>query len=367
MDPTPWYEIEGTDGIGSPALLVYPQRIQHNIEQMLLIAGGPSRLRPHVKTHKMAEIVRMQQEAGIDKFKCATLTEAPLLARCGARDVLVAYPLAGPGPGRLAQLQKDYPGTLFSSLADHPDTLAGLAQAGARAGVRLGVFMDLNLGMDRTGIIPGPEAVSLYRRIASQEGLDCRGLHAYDGHLRNPDPTGRALECDRAFEQVTRLAGALREEGLPVPTIVAGGSPTFPIHARREGVELSPGTTLLWDARYGEQFPELPFVPAAALLCRVISKPAPDTLCLDLGHKAVAAEMVFPRVFLPQLPQHTQIGQSEEHLVLRTKTTDRYPIGTVLFAIPMHICPTVIKYPRALVVRDGRADGYWEIAARDYE
>ena len=104
---TPWYAIEDEGKIDSPALLIYPERIAQNIRNMLVIAGDPDRLRPHIKTHKMVEIIRMQQDAGIRKFKCATLAEAELLAQCKAEDVLVAYPLIGPGPARLASLQKN--------------------------------------------------------------------------------------------------------------------------------------------------------------------------------------------------------------------------------------------------------------------
>lgn len=361
-----WYLVREDQEIDSPALLIYPKRISQNIEQMLAIAGSADRLRPHVKTHKIAEIIRMQQEAGIEKFKCATLAEAELLARCGVKDVLVAYPLTGPGPARLASLQLTYPKTVFSALVDHADTLNSLSSAAKDAEIRLGVFMDLNIGMNRTGIEPGRKAFELYRDMSSSPELECRGLHAYDGHLRNPDPVRRAMDCDRAFEGVTTLAAQLREGGLEVPGIIAGGSPTFPIHARRTGVELSPGTTILWDARYSSLFPEMPFLPAAALLCRVISKPAPETLCLDLGHKAVAAEMDFPRVYLPQLPQHIQTGQSEEHLVIKCGDSKKYPIGTVFYAIPMHICPTVIKYPGVLVIRNAEISDSWKIAARDY-
>lgn len=363
---SPWYAVRQAETIDSPALLIYPERIGHNIRKMLEIAGGADRLRPHIKTHKMAEIIRMQQKAGIRKFKCATLAEAELLARCGAGDVLVAYPLTGPGPERLAGLQKEYPNTRFSCLVDHPATLAALDRAAASAGVRLGVFMDLNVGMNRTGIRPEAGAEALYRRMVGAGSLDCRGVHVYDGHVRNPDPEEREAACDRDFRKAETLVAALRGEGLQVPTVIAGGSPTFPFHAKREGVELSPGTTLLWDARYGEQFPEMPFLPAAAVLCRVISKPAPGIFCLDLGHKAVAAEMDFPRVFLPQLPEHTQIGQSEEHLVIESGAADTLPPGAVFYAIPMHICPTVIKYPEALTVEKGAVTGAWKIAARDY-
>ena len=361
-----WFLVNGADQIDSPALLIYPERIRHNIEKMVQIAGDPGRLRPHVKTHKMAEIIRMQQEAGIHKFKCATLAEAELLARCNAKDVLVAYPLTGPAPGRLLALQKKHPLTRFSCLVDHPDTLSALEAASMQAGTQIGVYLDVNVGMNRTGIPPNKEAADLYARMASARFLDCRGLHVYDGHLRNPDPVQRGLDCDRAFGSVRKLADRIQDSGLEVACIVAGGSPTFPFHARREGVELSPGTTLLWDARYGQQFPEMPFLPAASLLCRVISKPAPGTVCLDLGHKAVAAEMDFPRVYLPQLPDNTQVGQSEEHLVLELDRADSLSIGAECYAIPMHICPTVIKYPEALVVTGGQVTGRWRIAARDY-
>ena len=366
MHSDPWFQVTSEDQIASPALLIYPERIRHNIDQMLKIAGAAERLRPHVKTHKMSEIIRMQLDSGIYKFKCATLAEAELLARTGARDVLVAYPLTGPGPGRLTDLQSRYPKTRFSTLVDHPDTLENLTEAVAAAGVILGVFMDLNVGMNRTGIPPGPEAIDLYAKIRAAKSIECQGLHVYDGHLRNPDPEARSEDCNLAFDNVRGLADQLGEAGMDVPTIIAGGSPTFPVHARRDGVELSPGTTLLWDARYGQQFPEMPFLPAATLLCRVISKPAPNTLCLDLGHKAVAAEMPFPRIYLPQLPEHSQVGQSEEHLVITAETADNIPLGTVFYAVPMHICPTVIKYPRALVVKDGKVTGSWKVAARDY-
>jgi D-serine deaminase-like pyridoxal phosphate-dependent protein len=363
---SPWFVVEDEEKIDSPALLVYPGRIAHNISKMLAIAGNPDRLRPHVKTHKMVEIIRMQQDVGIRKFKCATLAEAELLAQCAAEDVLVAYPLTGPGPARLSRLQKKYPATRFSCLIDNPKTLETLEAAARAEGIRLGVFMDLNVGMNRTGIIPGPEAAALYKKMDSAKSLDCRGFHAYDGHLRNPDPKIRTADCDAAYKKVEALRDTLLAEAVSVPDIIAGGSPTFPIHARRSGVELSPGTTLLWDARYGSQFPEMPFLPAAVVLCRVISKPAPGICCVDLGHKAVAAEMDFPRVLLPQLPESRQISQSEEHLVLQGDPEKFPPIGAVLYAIPMHICPTVIKYPQVLTVIEGSVRGQWNIAARDY-
>ncbi|WP_445383992.1 D-TA family PLP-dependent enzyme [Robiginitalea sp. IMCC44478] len=362
-----WYALSHPEAQISPSLLIYPDRIKHNIDKMLEIAGSAARLRPHIKTHKMAEIIRMQQQAGISKFKCATLAEAELLGRCEAGDVLVAYPLVGPGPERFLQIQKAYPRTRYSCLVDHFHTLERLHKLAEKKADSFEVFLDLNVGMNRTGIAPGKTAFELYAALCKDPFVHPRGLHIYDGHLRNPDPLKRTAECDQVFAAVLDLKDQLKKAGFPVDTVIAGGSPSFPIHARRKEVELSPGTTLLWDARYASSFPEMPFLAAATVLCRLISKPSEDILCLDLGHKALAAEMPFPRAVIPGLEGATQISQSEEHLVLRTEKASNFDIGQEFYAIPMHICPTVIKYPRAGVVVNAEVTDHWEIAARDYQ
>ena len=149
--------------------------------------------------------------------------------------------------------------------------------------------------------------------------------------------------------------------------MVAGGSPSFPIHAKREDVEASPGTTLLWDERYGSLFSDMDFLPAAELFCRIVSKPAEDLICLDLGHKSIAPEMDFPRVKIFGLEECQQISQSEEHLVLRCQDASSYQIGEAFYAIPMHICPTVAKYSMLHVVEAGEITGSWQVAARNHK
>ena len=109
------------------------------------------------------------------------------------------------------------------------------------------------------------------------------------------------------------------------------------------------------------------FLPAAVLLTRVISKPAPGFLCLDLGHKAIAPEMDFPRVELLGLKNSRQTGQSEEHLVIATEAAEQVVVGQEYYGIPMHICPTVAKYPQLLVVENHEVSDRWKVAARDYQ
>lgn len=361
-----WYKVENVHEVPSPSLLIYAARVEENIRRMIALAGGTERLRPHIKTHKMTAVMRLQLALGLTKFKCATVAEAEMAALAGAEDVLLAYQPVGPNIDRLLKLSALYPSVRFSCLADNAASINALAEAAARASTRLEVLLDLDLGQHRTGVAPEARAFDLYRLIASWPALIPGGLHAYDGHIHDTDVTERTAACDAAFEPVAELRGKLEREKFSVPRVVAGGTPTFPMHARRTNVECSPGTCVLWDAGYARMFPDLDFLPAAVLLTRVVSQPAPNRLCLDLGHKAVASEMPHPRVvFLdPNLADAQPVMHNEEHLVLETPHADQFAVGDVLYAIPWHICPTVALHSEAVVVRNGRAEEKWTITAR---
>lgn len=359
------YQITNSGEIASPALVLYRDLIEANLAAMLRIAGGPERLRPHVKTHKLEPLVRRQIELGIGKFKAATIAEVEMCARAGAPDVLLALQPVGPAIGRLVALARRFPETEFSCVVDDPSVVAALGEAARWAGVDVGVWLDLDCGMHRTGIAPGPAAGQLYAEILRTAGLEPRGLHAYDGHLHGDDPAERDAECEAAMAPVLKLRRDLESAGLPVPALAAGGSPTFPCHARHADRECSPGTTVLWDFGYADHFPELPFRPAALLLTRVISRPIGGRLCLDLGHKAVAAENPHPRVRFPTLPDAVAVVHSEEHLVIATAEAARFQVGDELLGIPRHICPTVALHGEATIVENGRAVETWPITARN--
>ena len=360
-----WPCVANEAEIASPALLLYRERIDANLRRMIATAGGPERLRPHVKTHKLGPVVKMQMVLGITKFKAATIAEAEMCAQEGAPDVLLAYPPAGPTGARVCELIRRFPGTRFSVIADSSSAIRGLSVAARAAGVELEVFLDLDCGMERTGVVPGARAVELYRLIATTPALRAAGLHAYDGHLGESDPAIRAAACEAAFAPVVALREELERAGLAVPALVAGGAPSFPVHARYADRESSPGTTVLWDIGYAERFADLPYDIAAVVLTRVVSKPGRDRLCLDLGHKAVAAENpLAARVRIVELPEATTVMQSEEHLVLETERAREFAIGQTLHALPRHICPTVALHAEAIVVEGGKAVERWPILAR---
>lgn len=360
-----WYTIEDTDAVISPSLLVFPERIAHNIDMMLRMAGGPENLRPHVKTHKNAEMIGMQLEKGITKFKCATIAEAELLADCGATDILLAMQPVGANQLRYLQLTKAYPTVTFSTLVDNQATADELGELATGHNTRILLYIDLNVGMNRTGIAPGEEALQLYSNISKHPSLKIEGLHAYDGHLRNPDVNLRKSDCDEVFHTVQQLEEAIINADLPKPILIAGGSPTFPFHCKRKAVISSPGTTLLWDSGYGDLFPEMDFLPAAVLFTRIISKPKAGILCFDLGHKSIAPEMDFPRVRFLTLEHGKQIKQSEEHLVVEYDDLKILNVGDAHYAIPKHICPTVAKYDSLLVVENQKITKEWKVVARN--
>jgi D-serine deaminase-like pyridoxal phosphate-dependent protein len=226
------------------------------------------------------------------------------------------------------------------------------------------VFIDIDCGMHRSGILPAAGAFELYRAIATAPGLLAGGLHVYDGHISNADLTGREQECNSALSPVRALRQQLIAAGFPVPCLVAGGTPTFPIYARQTDVECSPGTCVFWDGMCAKQCPGMDFLQAALVLTRVVSKPGKNLLCLDLGHKAIAAENPHPRVHFLNLPDARAVRHSEEHLVVETERAAEFPLGAPLYGIPWHICPTVALYSEAVVVTGGRAAEKWKIEAR---
>ncbi len=229
------------------------------------------------------------------------------------------------------------------------------------------MLVDLDIGMGRTGIAPGDPAAELYALVDRLPGLEPDGLHAYDGHIRESDLEARGQAAAAGIESTLALRDKLLKRGLQVPRLVVGGTPTFPIHTRLDlpGVECSPGTLVLHDASYSERFPDLAFTPAALLLTRVVSRPGPGRLCLDLGHKAVAADPPGQRARLLKLPDARQIGHSEEHMVIESAGADEIAVGSPLLAVATHICPSVALHRRAYVIEDGKLAGQWEVTARD--
>jgi D-serine deaminase-like pyridoxal phosphate-dependent protein len=366
MDPR--YRIADTSEIISPALIVYRELLEANLDQMLQIAGDARRLRPHCKTHKMREVTQLELSKGIVKHKCATFAEAEMLADCGVRDIFLAYNLVGPNIARAVAFRRKYPNVTFSATADHPAPLAALGQAMADAGQTIEVLLDVDTGQHRTGLEVGPQAFELYRLLTKTPGIRPGGLHVYDGHQHQKSRDDRRAAVNEQFDKVLAFRDSLVAQGWPVPRIVAGGTASFPIYAERTDptIELSPGTCVFNDVGYSERFPDLVFQPATLLLTRVVSRPTADRVTFDLGYKAVASDPpAGQRLALLDIPDAEQVLQNEEHLVVQTSHAGEFQPGDEAFAIPRHICPTSALHKQVFVVAGGKVVDRWNVAARD--
>jgi len=360
-----WYVIDNIDTVDTPALVLYPERIKKNIQLLIKTIDDGRRLRPHIKTHKSLEAIRLTMDAGINKFKCATIAEAELLGIAKAPDVLLAYQPVGPKAIRFAQLVRHFTSTAYSCLVDNINTARQLSLVANDHAIEIAVYIDLNVGMNRTGVVP-TDALELVEACLTLPGIKLMGLHVYDGHLRDADLQVRKEKCDLSFSAVQALRSVINNKFQKDVTIIAGGTPTYPIHSQRTDIECSPGTFIYWDKGYSELLTEQQYLFAALVVSRVVSKPAKDMICIDLGHKAVASEgPLANRVYFLNAPNLKPIGHSEEHMVMQVEGVNDYSVGDVLYGVPFHICPTVALHQRPAIVKDKHVVEYWDTISRN--
>jgi D-serine deaminase-like pyridoxal phosphate-dependent protein len=360
-----WYKINNVNELDSPSLLIYKERVQNNIEQMISIAGSAERLFTHVKTNKMPEIVKMMLAAGITKFKCATIAEAEMVAIAGGKYALISHQLVGPKIERLLKLRQKYPEVCFASLIDSTQIADAHNEIFGQNNLVSDVFLDINNGMNRSGHELNNQILNLYKKLSTSSHLKLHGLHVYDGHLRASDFNERKKECDAGFVDVNHFLDTIELEGLAKPIVIAGGTPAFTSHALRADTFCSPGTCVLWDWGYGDKLIEQNFDYAALILTRVISKPKYGIITVDMGHKAVAAENpIDKRIRFLNLENYELLGQSEEHGVIAVKDWNTIKVGDILYGVPYHICPTVNLYDEAFIVENKEVKEIWQVLGR---
>ena len=354
--PTSPFEVAQTDDLLTPALAILPAQVDANIAAVLVCTGGPDRWRPHIKTTKSAWALERLLSAGVRRVKCATVRELDLAGESGVPDVLLAYPPSPPS-GRLAGVVAErHGGTRTSLLVDAPEHVAALPEG-------LGAFVDVDVGMGRTGVPVDDHAAvqALVDALAHRE-TPFRGLHAYDGHLGSALPSERRLAVDDANDRLCALVDALLARGVEVEEVVTSGTGTFRDALAHAGLAarpvlhtVGPGTLVYGDLMSAATLADVPgFAPAVAVLARVVSRSDTGRATLDAGSKALSVDQGVPHCAVVGRPWLEPLKPSEEHLPLRV--ADEHPapaVGEVLAAIPRHVCTTVQLHDRALLVADG--------------
>lgn len=351
--------------IESPGLIVFPDIVKSNINLAIdMVEGNVARLRPHIKTHKTQEVNELLIRAGIFKFKCATIAEAELLAISDAKDVLLSIQPTGTSLERFIELVLHYQNCQFSCLIDDYSAAEKVNDLALKHQVKIHIFIDVNVGMNRTGIIP-KDAFTLIEKIKNNfKNLVIKGLHAYDGHIRDFDLNVRIEHVRKDFEEFHELIDKVDKES--AYELVVGGTPSFLVHRLNKRFVCSPGTFVFFDIGYSNLFPENTFKMAVQLISRVISKPTNSTICVDLGHKSVAAENPMDnRVRFIDFPHWSLINQSEEHGIIEVNDNSEIEIGQIIRMYPYHICPTVALHQYLQVIEVDKLVGEWIVKARN--
>jgi len=401
------------DQVLSPALLVVLDAVRHNIDTVLDRLGSePDRWRPHLKTTKLPVVWKELIAAGIRSFKCATTREAAVLIDHARQrglhdlDLLVAYPHRGPNLDRVRRLAAESHEVQLSVLCEDPNLAeeashslgmeagdarrpAGESRRGRpRAGHSLGIFIDLNPGMNRTGVpLEDRDTIEHIARLASRAvhtggrpGIAgaaenrFRGLHFYDGHIRTADAAARAEQVHAGLARLVELVEWLRSRGIEVPEVITSGTPGFLEAASFQSLSevtrhrVSPGTVVFHDEMTRELLPDLDLQPAAMVLARVVSHPVDDIVTCDAGSKSIAAEAGDPCCRVLDHPELTALKPSEEHLPLRIAPGAKAPArGEALLLIPRHVCPTVNLADEAIIIENGEVRSIEPVAARGHE
>lgn len=364
--PCPPY-FDAIESLPSPALVIDAEIVDANLRLMIEMAGGPERLRPHCKTHKMSAVTRLEMAAGIDKHKAATIAEVEMLAREGAKDVLLAYPAVGPQIRRVLALRRAFPELRLKVLVDDLGAARALSDAALDASLPQEVMIDLDVGQHRTGAAP-ENWLAICLDVARLPGLRLQGLHVYDGHNNAAAPEARRQETQRIWKEVQGLLSQISAQGLAVGEIIAGGTGSFPFWAEIDDPRLilSPGTVVFYDAGYASKYADLGFRPAVWVLGRVISRPATGRITVDAGYKAISGDPPLElRAKLSGFADAKIVAQNEEHLVIETAGAKELPPGAPVWLIPWHVCPTVALYGQATVIRGGKIVDEWSVSARD--
>lgn len=362
------YKIDGADRLITPALLIYPELVDANIDATLTMAGNdPDRWRPHIKTAKIGAMVRRLIDHGVRNFKCSTTLELLTACEAHAQDVLLAYSVTGANARRALQIAEQFPRTRISVLVEAGE------QAATWRGTNIGIFLDINSGMNRTGIDQG--RLADVAKLAREVGNQFRGIHYYDGHMSGIPASEREARAHQGYDHVTEIIRALENANIPVGEVITSGTPVAPFAISYSGFRnrsfihrISPGTVVYNDTNSLEQLPEYGYRPAALVLSTVVSHPTDSSFTCDAGHKSVSADAGVPTCSVIGHPEFRPLKPSEEHLPIEASPRDDMPaIGEKLYLVPRHVCPTVNNFDEALIVVNGRIAGLELVNARGHE
>jgi D-serine deaminase-like pyridoxal phosphate-dependent protein len=359
-------------GVLTPALAIYPDIVDSNIRATLNLVGGDSRRwQPHMKTAKLARTLRQFLAHGVDMVKCSTTLELFVACQEGVAEALLAYPCSGNQLRRVAEIAVMFPSVKVTGIVESP------LQVSEWIGIGSGLYIDVNPGMDRTGIDQARvDKICILAQTIVSAGIALRGIHYYDGQNSQSDVDTRMRNSFSGYQKLVALVECLREQGIGIETLVTSGTPTLPcalsFPAFRKQMfnhRISSGTLVYGDLTSLSQLPtSYGYRLAAVVVATVISHPIPGVVTCDAGLKSVSADAGIPSCEVIGHPELEPLKPSEEHLPMRVKEGSTIPeIGTILYLAPRHICTTVNNFDNAIIVQNGKVVELACVSARGRE
>lgn len=354
--------IEKKGQILTPALLINLDAMEENIRIMAdYFRTRPTELRPHFKTHKSPIIAQKQMQAGAIGITCAKLSEAEVLSAAGIPSILIANQVVEPAKIEfMAQLAFN---RQLIVAVDSVENVTVISDLASKAGSEIGVLVEVNVGLNRCGLQPGAPVVVLAKLVHELPGIRFMGVLGYEGHaVLEPDSSVRARRVEKAMRTLVDLANLIREAGLAVEIVSAGGTGTYNLTGSTPGItEVEAGSYLFMDTEY--QNLNLPFQRSVTLLATVISVPDPERAILDTGKKSISTDNGLPRLLSPAGVK--LVALHEEHGILEVDPGQtRLKIGDRVEIIPSHICTTVNLHDRYYGLRGEMVESILPISGR---
>ena len=353
-----------TADLDTPALCIDLDAFEANVRDITTACASHGiSWRPHAKCHKSVDVARRLIEAGAIGLTCAKLGEAEVYAAAGIGDLLIANMLVGPQKvQRLVKLRRIAdPIVCFDCLAQAEP----ISQAMAAAGLKVRALLEIDIGMQRVGVLPGEPALALARQIKSLPGIELAGVMGYEGHLLLiEDPVEKETKIRAALTQLTQTRDLLVEHGIACPIVSCGGTGSFEICVSQPGItEIQSGGAILMDAFYRTRCHVERFRYALKVIATVVSRPAPDRAFIDAGRKTMNMELAMPFV-IGREDIHV-VSLSAEHGILRLdRSAQGLKIGQRLEIVPGYSDFTCVLHDQFYALRGEVVEGVWPLAAR---
>lgn len=352
----------------TPALLIDLDIMERNLCRAADYARAQGlRLRPHTKTHKIPELARRQVDLGAAGITVAKVGEAEVMMRAAPPELLVAYPVLG--PGKLERLMRLAKATAVTVALDSMFAAAQLSDAAGAAGVNVGVLAEFDAGLDRMGVPPGSELLELARKISLLPNLTFEGLAFYPGHIKQMDEGGRK-KMAALGELLASVQSDFRHAGIETRVISGGSTPTlFHSHELPGLNEIRPGTYIFNDINTILSGACSQADCAATVLATVVSNARHEFVMIDGGSKTfssdrtAASEVTFGH--LVELPGARFSKMNEEHGYVDVRPCGRVPeVGERLRVIPNHVCTAINLHEQVYGIRGDSVEHVWKVEAR---